>query len=52
MRVSRGFGAMFRQYWVLAAAAGLMLYAVFSYHGLVAGTIDHEICKTCHEKDL
>src|SRR3990172_4503798 len=50
MRVSRGFGAMFRRYWFLAAAAGLMLYVVFSYHGLVAGTIDHEICKTCHEK--
>src|SRR3989304_3525616 len=48
MRVSRGFDAM--QYWVLAVAAGLMLYIVFFYHGLAAGTIDHEICKTCHEK--
>lgn len=49
MRVSKDFGVPFRQCLVLAAAAGLMLYAVFFYHGLVAGTIDHEICKTCHE---
>lgn len=44
----KGFGV--RQCAVLAAAAGLMMYVVFSYHGLVAGAIDHEICKTCHEK--
>ena len=48
MRVSKAFGV--RQCAVLASAAVLMACVVFLYHGLVAGTIDHEICKTCHEK--